>query len=139
MNNKRLTNHERTEALAYSIYLQENKPPGHAQDHWLRAEAALSRLNEPTGISSAGAAAPDHLRRATLQCTDHSAIRGLAVIYRESPEDGGKFFPASLQGAHPSLQLPATLHLDDSAETFHLDRLQPSNDGGASFDISFSE
>ena len=136
--NTRLTPHQRTEALAYRIYLQENKPSDSAADHWLRAESALSNLDGPTKVSSSGAATSEHLEAATLQCLGVPGIRGLALIYRKRPEDGGKFYPNTLQVTRLPLELPATLHLDETSETFNLVRLQFATDGD-SFDIAFQE
>lgn len=138
MNDRLQTDHERTEALAYRIYLQEKQPSNHAKDHWQRAEDALRKLDE-SASPRAGAIPPDQLERGTLHCANHGAISGLALIYRLRPDDGGKFYPGSLQEVRTPLELPATLHLEETAETFDLVRLQSGSEGEACFDISFRE
>lgn len=139
MNDPFQTDHERTEALAYRIYLQEKQPSDHAEDHWQRAEDALRKLDESTSVSRTGEAPSDHLERGTLHCANHRAISGRALIYRLRPDDGGKFYPGSLQDIRIPLELPATLHLDETAETFELVRLQAGTDGDTCFDMSFQE
>lgn len=134
-----LTPREKTEELAYRIYLQENKPSDRAADHWLRAESALSRIDEPAPVPRSDETLPNLLVGATLFCLGQPAIRGLVMISRERLQNGGKFYPSSLQEAQLPLELPATLRLDETSEGFRLVRLQFSTDGGDNFDISIQE
>jgi len=132
------TDQERIEGLAHRIYLQEKQPTGQAGVHWRRAEEALRNLDESTASPRDGRVA-DQRKRATLQCSGHAEIPGHALIYRDRPDEGGRFYPANLQDLRMPLDLPATLQLDESAETFALVRLQPNTDGEACFDIAFQE
>ena len=42
---------EQIAELAYSIYLDEGKPEGKAEEHWRQAETLLSAITEEIGIA----------------------------------------------------------------------------------------
>lgn len=135
----RQTNHQRTEVLAYLIYLNEKKPAECADDHWKRAEESLRRLDEAPASPLRHDPPQNHHEQATLRPEGHGDIAGLAMIRRERPDEGGKFYPADIHDLNVSLNLPATLHLKSTAETFDLVQLAPGYEGEACYVMSFRE
>lgn len=139
MNNHRQTDHERTEALAFLIYLNEEKPIGRSEEHWMRAEESLRRLNEAPVSPLRPDPALDRHERATLRLQGYGDIAGLVLMHRQQPDEGGKFYPAAMHDLNVSLSLPATLHVEDTGETFDLVRLLPGNKGEGCYFLSFVE
>lgn len=87
----------------------------------------------------AGDANSNQLEDAALECLDMPAIPGLVRIYRDRPADGGKFYPSRIEDARKTLDLPASLNIKGTGETFVLSRLQATTDGEAGFEVSFEE
>lgn len=137
MKDLRQVSHDKVEALAYRIYLQEKCPANPSRSHWQCAEEALRNLEESQSHSPGEAALSAYFEGATLLCPDHPVIFGLAVIHRKGRDGDATFYPASRQEMRMPLGLPATLHADETGEIFHLTRLQPRENGEACFDISF--
>lgn len=129
--------HDKVEALAYRIYLQEKRPSNPARDPWQRAEDAFRNLEESCAPRPEEEPPSVYFEGATLLCPEHPAIFGLAVIHRKNTDGDAMFYPASLQEMRAPLELPATLHSDETGEIFHLTHLQPREEGEACFDISF--
>lgn len=139
MNNQRQTDQERTKALASLIHQHENKSGACADDYLERAQDALRSHDSPS-ISPLSRVADENPReRATLKADGHSSIEGTAMIHREQPEEGGRFYPSNEKDLNVSLNLPATLQLQDTGETFDLVRLLPGHPDASCYEIGFSE
>jgi hypothetical protein len=68
-----LATEERIRAIAYSLWEEEGRPDGHAEDHWLRALDLVAAEAEPMSEPLAEAPEPDWLKRGPVVAEDPPA------------------------------------------------------------------